>query len=382
MGRITVRDLAETAARSLDIIVADRDGRAARRLASELPRRVTAIEADAASPASLARTLTGATVVVNACHHDFNLRVMDAALKAGSHYLDLGGLFHVTRRQLARDAQFRRAGLLAVCGMGSAPGIVNVMARAAASGLDRVREIQIAVGTRDATRRRGRSLLDTSYSIQTVLDEASQPAALFTCGALWFVEPLSRPEAVRFPAPVGLQHPACTLHSELATLPQSFRSKGVREVSFKIAFPGDLADRLRFVHALGLTSRDPMTVNGRTIVPRDLLLALLAAAPRPVAAGPRDEYEVLRVTVRGKQGRRSVEVILDCHVPGMPSWGIGVDIDTGAPPSIVAQMLAAGALDARGVLPPERAIPPQPFFRELRRRGMRIVKRRQHARGH
>jgi saccharopine dehydrogenase-like NADP-dependent oxidoreductase len=382
MGRITVRDLAETAARSLDIIVADRDRAAARRLASELPRRVRAIEADAASPASLARALKGAAVVVNACHHDFNLRVMDAALKAGSHYLDLGGLFHVTRRQLAHDAQFRRAGLLAVCGMGSAPGIVNVMARAAADGLDRVHEIHVAVGTRDATRRRGRSLLDTSYSIQTVLDEASQPAALFTRGALWFVEPLSRAEAVRFPAPVGLQHPACTLHSELATLPQSFRSQGVRDVSFKIAFPGDLADRLRFVHALGLTSRDPITVKGRTIVPRDVLLALLAAAPRPVAAGPRDEYEVLRVTVRGRQGRRSVEVILDCHVPGMPSWGIGVDIDTGAPPSIVAQMLAAGALDARGVLPPERAIPPQPFFRELRRRGMRIVKRRKHARGH
>jgi saccharopine dehydrogenase-like NADP-dependent oxidoreductase len=200
MGRITVRDLAETAARSLDIIVADRDRAAARRLASELPRRVRAIEADAASPASLARALKGATVVVNACHHDFNLRVMDAALKAGSHYLDLGGLFHVTRRQLARDAQFRRAGLLAVCGMGSAPGIVNVMARVAAGGLDRVHEIHIAVGTRDATRRRGRSLLDTSYSIQTVLDEASQPAALFTRGALWFVEPLSRAEAVRFPA--------------------------------------------------------------------------------------------------------------------------------------------------------------------------------------
>jgi lysine 6-dehydrogenase len=382
MGRIVVRDLAETASRGLDIVVADRDGAAARRLAAKMPRRVTAVEADAASPRSLARALDGAAVVVNACHHDFNLRVMDAALQAGSHYCDLGGLFHVTRRQLARDAQFRRAGLLAVCGMGSAPGIVNVMARAAADGLDRVREIHVAVGTRDGTPRRGASLLETSYSIQTVLDEASQPAALFTHGALKFVEPLSRAEAVRFPAPVGLQHPACTLHSELATLPQSFRSQGVREVSFKIAFPGDLADRLRFVHALGLTSSDPITVRGRTIVPRDLLLALLAAAPRSAPAGPRDEYEVLRVTVRGTEGRRAVEVVLDCHVPGMPSWGIGVDIDTGAPPSIVAQMLAAGTLDARGVLPPERAIPPQPFFRELQRRGMRIVKRSKHARGH
>ena len=35
-----------------------------------------------------------------------------------------------------------------------------------------------------------------------------------------------------------------------------FRGKGIREVSFRIAFPGGLLDRLRFVHALGLTSQD------------------------------------------------------------------------------------------------------------------------------
>jgi lysine 6-dehydrogenase len=187
MGRITLRDLAETAAPHIEIVAADRDIVEGRRVAKQLKGRVRAIAADAASPASLSRALKGATVVVNACHHDFNLRVMDGALKAGAHYCDLGGLFHVTRRQLTRDAAFRRAGLLAICGIGSAPGIVNVMARDAADRLDRVTEIHIAVGTRDATPRRGRALLDTSYSIETVLDEASQPAAIFTRGALSFI---------------------------------------------------------------------------------------------------------------------------------------------------------------------------------------------------
>jgi saccharopine dehydrogenase-like NADP-dependent oxidoreductase len=376
MGRIVVRDLAETAAPHIEIVVADRDAAGGRRIARALKGRVRAIAADAASHASVSRALQRATVVVNACHHDFNLRVMDGALRAGAHYCDLGGLFHVTRRQLTRDAAFRRAGLLAICGIGSAPGIVNVMARDAADRLDRVTEIHIAVGTHDATPKRGDGVLDTSYSTETVLDEASQPAALFTDGVLSFVEPLSRPEPVRFPAPVGLQHPACTLHSELATLPASFESKGIREVSFRIAFPGDLAARLRILHALGLTSRDPIAVRGRKVVPRDVLLALLARAPGPVRTGARDEYEVLRVTVRGRRGRRAVEEILDCHVPGMPAWDEGVDIDTGAPPSIVAQMLVAGAIDVRGVRPPERAVPPAPFFRELTRRGMHITRRR------
>jgi lysine 6-dehydrogenase len=147
----------------------------------------------------------------------------------------------------------------------------------------------------------------------------------------------------------------------------------VREVSFRIAFPGDLAERLRFVHALGLTGRTPIDARGVRVVPRDVLLSLVKRSPAP--AGPRDEFEVLRVTAVGRRGRVRIRETLDCLVPGFPPWRIGVDIDTGTPPSIVAQMLLDGRITARGVLPPERSIEPAPFFRALTQRGMRIVRR-------
>jgi lysine 6-dehydrogenase len=375
MGRITVRDLVETAPRDVEIVLADRDAAAARTVARGLPPHVTVVEADASRPRRLARALGPVTVLVNACHHSLNLRVMDAALAIGCHYCDLGGLFHMTRRQLQRGAEFRRAGLLALLGIGSAPGIVNVMARAGAARLDTLREIHVAVGTRDRTPRKGDALLDTSYSIETVLDEASQPAARFRRGRFEFVDAMSQVERVEFSRPVGPLEAACTLHSEVATLPLSFKSKGVRDVSFRIAFPGDLADRLRFVRALGLLDTNGVKVDGRVVVPRRLLLALLATAPRPRMAGPRDEYEILRVAMRGRRNGRAVEDVLECHVPGMPEWDIGVDIDTGAPPSIAAQMIVAGEIRVRGVLPPEAAIAPEPFFRALKARKMHIVRR-------
>jgi saccharopine dehydrogenase (NAD+, L-lysine-forming) len=375
MGRIAVRDLAETAPGSIDIVLADRDLRAARGVAATLPRPVRIVATDARNPAAVARALADTCVIINACHHDFNLRVMDAALAIGCHYLDLGGLFHVTRRQLRRHGEFKRAGLLALCGMGSAPGIVNVLARAGAARLERVDEIHVAVGTSSGATCNGTPLLETSYSIQTVLDEASRRAAIFSGGALRFVPPLSGAQAVDFPRPVGRQYPACTLHSELATLPRSFRPQGLREASFRIAFPDGLAERLRFVHALGLTSTDPVVVGNAPIVPRDVLLELLSRQPRQPKQGARDAYEVLRVTLRGSRGGRRVEDVLDCHVPGLPAWDVGVDIDTGAPPSIVAQMIVGGEITERGVLPPEQAVPHGPFFRELTRRGMSIRRR-------
>jgi saccharopine dehydrogenase-like NADP-dependent oxidoreductase len=54
---------------------------------------------------------------------------------------------------------------------------------------------------------------------------------------------------------------------------------------------------------------------------------------------------------------------------------MGIDVDTGCPPSIAMQMLARGDITARGVLPPEVAVPVAPFVRELARRGMTIRRR-------
>ena len=150
MGRIVVRDLLETAGPGIAVLIADRDVGAARALAQGLGggRRVRAVEVDAHRPVATARALAGVFAVINCGPHGSNLAVMEVALRVGAHYLDLGGLFHVTRAQMKLDGRFRRAGLLALVGIGAAPGIVNVLARAAADDMDRVDEIDILIGKR------------------------------------------------------------------------------------------------------------------------------------------------------------------------------------------------------------------------------------------
>lgn len=56
----------------------------------------------------------------------------------------------------------------------------------------------------------------------------------------------------------------------------------------------------------------------------------------------------------------------------MPKWGIGLDISTGAPQSIAAQMLARGEIEERGTVPAEVAVKPKPFFAELKKRGIKV----------
>ena len=94
--------------------------------------------------------LDGADVLLNTASYRVNLDAMEVALAAGAHYVDLGGLFHVTREQLGLDARFREAGLLAVLGMGSTPGKTNVMAARAVELLgDDVERIVVGAAGRD-----------------------------------------------------------------------------------------------------------------------------------------------------------------------------------------------------------------------------------------
>lgn len=379
MGRITVRDLFETAV-DAEILIADYNLESAQKLArSYRSPRVKAAFVDVLDLQATSRLLRGAFAVINSVQYEYNLHVMKAALRARTHYLDLGGLFHMTRRQLKLHSRFKKAGLTAILGIGAAPGITNVLARFAADQLDRVREIHIRLGSIDETKVINPPPLASSYSIQTILEEFSYPPAVFTTGRFKFVEPMSGEEEVIFPAPVGRQYPMHTIHSEIATLPLTYKNKGISEVSFKIAFDRDFTEKVRFLRDVGLASEKPVAVKGVKVAPRDLLVRLIRTLPKPVTRGPLKEYEIIRVVVKGKKDGKAQTWIVDCHTRGMPKWGIGLDIDTGSPPSIAAQMLAAGEIKARGAVPAEVAIEPKLFFAELKKRKMEVRYRRIHG---
>jgi saccharopine dehydrogenase-like NADP-dependent oxidoreductase len=116
-------------------------------------------------------------------------------------------------------------------------------------------------------------------------------------------------------------------------------------------------------------------------VPRDVLLALVGRFPAPVPIGKPHRYEVLRTVVGGTHRGRRVTVTADCRAGSDAGWGIGPDIDTGAPPSIAVQLMLSGEIELRpGVWAPEQVVPPGPFVRELTRRAMRVTCRRRVAR--
>jgi saccharopine dehydrogenase-like NADP-dependent oxidoreductase len=361
MGRIIARDMKEAGV--VEPVIADRD------LAAAAGLDVAGVVVDVRDPESLARALAGAACVIASLPYRMNLLAMDAALAARAHYVDLGGLYHLTLRQRERHLAFRDAGLMAILGMGSAPGILNVMAARAAEGMERVDEVHCMVGAHDGTRWAVPPLLPFGYSPDTLLDEFAMPSAVFRDGAVRMVPPLDPAERrrERFAEPVGELDLDTTLHSEVATLPGFFAGRGVREVTFRQGFEAAFADRLRLLVQLGMVDTAPLPeVN---VAPREVLKALLGRLPPPRAAGAIVRHEILRVRVVGSAG----EVTIDCHAGASAGGGVGPDIDTGAPPSIAAQLIGEELPVRPGVFAPEEVVPWAPFRRELERRGMTVV---------
>jgi lysine 6-dehydrogenase len=303
--------------------------------------RATARAADAR--AGLAGELTGADVVVNTASYRINLDAMRACLEAGCSYLDLGGLYWLTKQQLELSGEFERAGLLALLGIGSSPGKTNLMARRALRECngDRPDGIDVYAAGRDPL---AAGRFSPPYAIQTLVDELTLAPVVLRDGAPVEIAPLEPGGEIDFGEPIGVAETIYTLHSELATFGESF---GTRESSFRLSLTPALLERLR---------------------------TLVGATPEQIAAAARDATPPSDATtsvhlVIVRAGSRTVSV----RAESPPHFGIGGSIvSTAAPAAAAVRLLARGELTATGAMPPERAIDPDAMFAELRTRGCRF----------
>jgi saccharopine dehydrogenase-like NADP-dependent oxidoreductase len=365
-GQSTVRDLA-TGGMFDSVIAADLNADLANASAKAAGPKATAVTIDVRKKAAVVKLLKGADVVVNAVQYTFNLDVMAAALEAHVPYLDFGGLFHMTRRQLEMDEAFQRAKLLAIPGLGQVPGISNVLAMQACQDLDTVESLVIRDGWRDLTV--GAPEISFTWSPSTFLDEMVLPAQVFEGGVYQEYPPMSGAEEFEFGPPVGRTRVYRTLHSEPATLPESLRAKGIRHCEWKEGGPG--IEVLRTMALLGLASDQPLDVKGQKVAPREFTLALLRrgkllGAPEGVTV---NDWELFDIEVKGTKGGKPVLRHAIGRFPPRPDWHLtATEYVVGIAGAVGAELIVQGKVREVGVVPPERCIPPAPFRSALAKR--------------
>src|SRR5438445_418685 len=247
--------------------------------ASQRDDRATSVSVDARDSADLVRELKRWDCVINSTWYDLNVPITEAAIAAGIHYCDLGGLYHQTLRQLKLDTRARDAGVTCVLGIGSTPGTMNVMGVHGASKLDKVSKVQLrSSGAVVAGGEPGKFV--PPYAIRTIFDEFSLDAPILRKGKIRFVPALSGLERSEFMPPVGVVEGYYTIHSELATMPKTI-AKGVREMDFIVAFPPPFRETVATLVRLGLASREEIVVEGTKVRPYDVTSSVIDGLPKP-----------------------------------------------------------------------------------------------------
>jgi saccharopine dehydrogenase-like NADP-dependent oxidoreductase len=264
--------------------------------------------------------------------------------------------------QFARAEDWQRRGLLALVGMGVEPGLSDVFARYAAKHLfDEIDEIGVRDGANLEVR--GYAFAPT-FSIWTTIEECLNPPVIWERARGWYTTaPFSEPEVFEFPEGIGPVECVNVEHEEVILIPRWVNCK---RVTFKYGLGDEFIGVLKTLHLLGLDNKEPISVKGVQVAPRDVVAACL---PDPARLGDKMSGKTCAGTwVKGTKDGRPREVYLYQVADNqtcMAKYGVQAVVwQTAVNPVIAMDLLESGDWSGAGVLGPE-AFDPDPFIAKM-----------------
>lgn len=372
VGTVIARHLASSD-RVDSLQLADIDFEQAERVAKRTgKKKVEPVRLDAGNREDVAKALKGKGLVINSSLPRFNTGIMEAALEAGSMYIDLA--LDDPEAQYKFHEAWRKRGNTAILGLGEDPGISNITAMYAANRLDRVDSVKIRDGETAVSKTYPFVCL---FSPGTFIMETMEQPAIFRNGKLQRIERFSDKEMYNFPSGIGRLPVYSVNHEEVYSLYKSI-GKGIRYVDFKLALTDDTMKYLEVLNSLGYTSEKKVSVGGCEVRPLDLTLKLI---PQPAQLGSDITGKaIILVEVVGRvKGKRVKHVLYAAkdHRECYRKYGVtATSYLTGTGAAAGALQLLGDENIPAGVYPPE-SLNPDEYFSILRELDVKMVHRKE-----
>lgn len=312
--------------------------------------------------ADLVKAISGNDVVINCVgpYSEDSINTVKAAIEAGVTYADVCDNCAITQKIFELDESAKKAGVGVCTGLGSSPGVTNILAKYGADKLDTVDEIDVffvvalidPIGTAGLTQAMGQFIGNVIQYIDGQLIEV--PAG-------------SEAEEVEFMQPFGRTEVYYARHPEPFTLPRYI--PGVRKVVNKASFSPPSVPKLfaEFIE-LGLFSSEPLMVGDIAVSPRDFSVSFMQNKPELRGEQKASASLAANVVVRGTEGNSSVT-----YTYRFSGWGGPI---TAIPASVAIQMLVCGDASVEGVAAPEAVLDPKQYFVELTKKGLRFFEKK------
>jgi saccharopine dehydrogenase-like NADP-dependent oxidoreductase len=311
-------------------------------------------------------------VVINAVDPRFVMNIFNAAKNAGVNYMDMAlslSIAHPTDPfnkvgvklgddQFAQHDKWLTQGNYALIGIGVEPGMSDIFARYAQdylfSEIDAVTILDGSSLTVDGYE------FAPSFSIWTTIEECLNPPLIWNED--WHTaKPFTGGVTFDFPEGIGLVECVDVEHEEVALIPQKINAK---RVTFKYGLGNDFIEKLKTIHALGLSNKQKVSYRGMEIAPRDFLASLL---PDPATIGPIMHGKtcagahVAGLNKEGKPYACYIYNVVD-NEWSMKNYGDQAVVwQTAINPVIAMELIANGTWKPAGVVGPEW-LEPKPFL--------------------
>jgi saccharopine dehydrogenase (NAD+, L-lysine-forming) len=354
VGSVATETLASSGVFS-EVTVADMNIVAAKKLARTIKgSKLSAVELDAENPQSIRKAISGSSVVLNCVgpFYKYGPIILKSVIEARINYVDVCDDFDATEKLLAMDDKAKKAGISALIGMGSSPGVANVLVRFCADSLlDQVEAV-------DIYHAHGGEKVEGAAVVKHRIHSMKIDIPIFLNGKFTTVKLFedsgrALEEEAEF-QDVGTYSVYAYPHPETITLPKYL--KGVKRVTnLGLVLPPAYAELIKGMVRLGITDEKPFEVQGHGIIPLEFAVAFILSQRQRLMkeAGINQPMGCLKIVVKGyKNGQKNA------YIFSMSSRGQGMGEGTGIPAAIGAILTATGKIKEKGVLPPEACVNP------------------------
>jgi saccharopine dehydrogenase-like NADP-dependent oxidoreductase len=358
-----------------ELVIADYDASKAHAVTQKIQDpRFTSVEVDAGDLVALEALIrkVAPDVVINAVDPRFVMNIFNAAKNAGVNYMDMAlslSIAHPTDPfnkvgvklgddQFAQHDEWLSQGNFALIGIGIEPGMSDIFARYAQdylfSEIDAVTILDGSSLTVDGYE------FAPSFSIWTTIEECLNPPLIWNEG--WHTaKPFTGGVTFDFPEGIGLVECVDVEHEEVVLIPLKIKAK---KVTFKYGLGNDFIEKLKTIHALGLSNKQKVSYRGMEIAPRDFLASLL---PDPATIGPIMHGKtcagahVAGLNKEGKPYACYIYNVVD-NEWSMKNYGDQAVVwQTAINPVIAMELISNGTWKPAGVIGPEW-LEPKPFL--------------------
>ena len=354
VGSIAAETLASSGVFS-EVVIADINIAQANGVVERLGQgNVSAIEFDAASPHSIRNATAGSSVVLNCVgpYYKYGPIILKEVIESKINYVDVCDDLDATEKLLDMDGNARKAGISALIGMGSSPGIANLLVKFCADSLlDQVEVVDI-YHAHGGEKVEGPAVV--KHRIHSMkMDIPMFLDSKFTTVRLFEDSGKSLEEEVEF-QDVGTYSVYAYPHPETITLPKFL--KGIKRVTnLGLVLPPAYAELIKGMVRLGVTDEEPMEVQGHHIAPLEFAVTFILSQRHRLMqeAGLIEPMGCLKIVVKGKKnGEKS------SYIFSMSSRGQGMGEGTGVPAALGTMLMATGKVKPEGVNPPEGCVDP------------------------